>query len=495
MGWVIVLDSELAATEDWVRGENLDTDTTEALADLPRLLADYSAAEGADRASLGQRLTTRFFTLYAGAGARACAEGPDARDLRLLRCAAPVAGLLGDEMASVVDSLCADPGPVGPVYYVDEWLMAVFRQEVAPSTTDEVSTMSARPSQSVSAQLARAESEVASLKPQAVQALKSSGSADDALLECAQRIVALGQDLRKLLAEGAEGQMPSAAPLQRERARIAQELRSQIENLSGNDRGTVEVCSKYAEAVSLRRRLQARMAVDGAEGVADSSALGTELATIRQMMKMAIGPRGNHFPIASPAFVRTTLAEGVNSRASVIEKIQQVEAIEPGLFRRVSFGQEIRIEPLVLLLPCSGSHGICWEAWQKGNRRTPGRIAVPLYCGRPQNDLVVRALGAHRWLVAQETAMHYWMEEGLTGAYYQFRGKSAGSRIDEAFAQDYVSWITREAQGRPVLDAKLRALFWHHLPFSPEVKARLKGIGAYRSLLEADARKAAAAAV
>jgi len=489
---MVVLD-EQSTTSDWVRGDDLAADASEALADLPGLLAEYSAAEGADRASLGQRVTTRFFTLYAGAGIRACTEVPDARDLRLLRCAAPIAQLLGDEMPSVVDDICADSGPAGPVYYVDEWLAAVFRQEIAPSTTDEVSTMSDRPSQSVSAQLTRAESEVASLKPQAVQALRSSGSADDALLECAQRLVALGQDLRRLLAEGAEGQMPSAAPLQRERSRIAQELRSQIENLPGNDRGALEVCSKYAEAVSLRRRLKGRMAADGAEGVADASALGTELATVRQMVKMAIGPRGNHFPIASPGFVRTALAEGINARASVVEKMRQVEAIDPGLFRRVSFGQEIRIEPLVLLLPCSGSNGICWEAWQKGNRRTAGRIAIPLYCGRPQNDLVVRALGAHRWLVAQETAMHYWMEEGLTGAYYQLRGKAAGARIDEAFAQDYVSWIVREAQGRPVLDAKLRALFWHHLPFSPEVKAKLKGIGAYRSLLEADARKTAAA--
>ena len=91
---------------------------------------------------------------------------------------------------------------------------------------------------------------------------------------------------------------------------------------------------------------------------------------------------------------------------------------------------------------------------------------------------VIAALGDLRWQVAKERAQHYWMEEGLTGHYYQwFNEKRGRGDVRESFIQDYVLWITKESEGTQKLDRDVRGIFWRDIPFRQEIKENLKNRG------------------
>ena len=84
--------------------------------------------------------------------------------------------------------------------------------------------------------------------------------------------------------------------------------------------------------------------------------------------------------------------------------------------------------------------------------------------------------------------MHYWMEEGFTGRYYQWfeKNKMKGD-VKDAFIKDYVLWITKESEGTQKLDKEIRGVFWRMLPFPQDVKDKLKNRGfVYTDLYKKD---------
>jgi hypothetical protein len=80
------------------------------------------------------------------------------------------------------------------------------------------------------------------------------------------------------------------------------------------------------------------------------------------------------------------------------------------------------------------------------------------------------------------------MEEGLTGHYYQFfTAKKLKGDVKEYFIEDYITWITKESEGTQKLDKELRGIFWRYLPFSQEIKEKLKGRSfVYQELYQRD---------
>ena len=86
------------------------------------------------------------------------------------------------------------------------------------------------------------------------------------------------------------------------------------------------------------------------------------------------------------------------------------------------------------------------------------------------------------------TAMHYWMEEGFTGNYYQwFQKKKLKGDVKDYFIRDYILWITKESEGTQKLDKEVRGVFWRMLPFPQEVKDKLRNRGfVYNELYKKD---------
>ena len=154
-------------------------------------------------------------------------------------------------------------------------------------------------------------------------------------------------------------------------------------------------------------------------GTTNVSGIQVEFDTVRQMAKMTCGRQGNHFPICTREYFHLSSRE-LGTRENVLETLRWIEEIDPEAYCRQYKSQLNRIPPYVVLIPSYGEYGFCWEPFDRYNRVTSrGRIAIPMY-GKSLRIAVLTAVADLRWQVAKEKASYYWMEEGLTGNYYQW---------------------------------------------------------------------------
>ncbi|GHU05693.1 hypothetical protein FACS1894147_12110 [Spirochaetia bacterium] len=242
----------------------------------------------------------------------------------------------------------------------------------------------------------------------------------------------------------------------------------------------------------IRRKMTATGGTaSGLEVTADSAAVSGEFDTIRQMSEMIIGRQGNHFPLLTGEFFHGR-PNDVATRENVIAQLAWIESIDQEAYCRVYKNQTNRIVPFVLLLPNYGDTGICWEPFDRHNRAAGrGRIIIPMY-PRSLPYAVLTAVADLRWQTAKEKSPAYWMEDGLTGNYYQwFQKQKIKGQVKGYFIRDYLLWITKESEGIQKLDKELRGIFWRYMPFAQPVKEKLKDRGPiYQELYQRDLNRA-----
>jgi hypothetical protein len=374
-------------------------------------------------------------------------------------------GFLSPELQDLVSRIIYENTTGEPVYYVDEWLERISKGLVRPSTTDEVKVKGKDSSQkildAVEKKKGQRDSEVTLLKAKISQLeereAQLKGQVD--LLIRHER----NEDFGGLKACFNASQ--KAALLQ------IQETLRQLSGLDG------QMASSYASLGSIEKELESlgrKSEGISADSMVDQKSMVGEWLSLRQMAKMCVGRQGNHFPIFLSQFVRVAIRE-IGTRENVIREMAQVEAMDPGLFHRVYKTQVTRIIPNIILLASYGDTGICWEPFEKFNRATSrGRIAIPMF---PKNlpVAVMTAMADLRWQVAKEKAQYYWMEEGITGKYYQwFTERKLRGDVREFFIRDYALWINKESQGMQKLDKDVRGIFWRMMPFPQHVKDLLR---------------------
>ncbi len=230
----------------------------------------------------------------------------------------------------------------------------------------------------------------------------------------------------------------------------------------------------------------------------------------KALTNTCVGAMGNKQPVLS-ILSEEDLTRRIVNKQDVLKIINEVEKIDPQLFVRIRLNDqkkfaEFKIIPFFILVPCSAQNAICWDPWHNSNKRTsPGRVAIPILPENPLYEIVLEALGSLRWRTSKEVADIYWMEEGLTGYYYQFweefRDKidpetkepyvSSKNSLEESFVEDYCKWIKFESKGQLKLKKEVREIFWFNVPFPEEIKNSLKGRGQiYEELLQKDGRRA-----
>jgi hypothetical protein len=362
-----------------------------------------------------------------------------------------------------------------PVHYVDEWLEKIARGQVRPSSTDEVKAAQRDTSQKMIDALEKRrgqrESEITILRGKVAQ------------LE--DREEDLREQVKVLLAHETRddfgGLKGCFTPAQKTASSAIIEILRHLGTLDGQIAASYNALRDMDDDLeSLERKSEGITP----SSVADPRAAASEFLNVRQMAKMCVGRKGNHFPILLSQYVRPNLHE-VGTRENVIREMSAVEALDPGLFLRTFKQQTTRIVPNVILLPCYGDYGICWEPFEKFNRSTSrGRVAIPLFPTQGLRRAVITALADLRWQVAKEKAQYYWMEEGITGKYFQwFDGKKLRGDVREYFIRDYILWITMESQGMQKLDREVRGIFWRQIPFPQQIKESLKNRGFFYSEL------------
>lgn len=384
-----------------------------------------------------------------------------------------------------------------PIYYIDEWIIEVKKGNIKPSSTDEVPTKKLRiSSDSAIAQLASQQK--VKMDTDKYERKKGAWEAEFSNLkekvnkrnQIEQEIDRIWQQLKihspiagleNIEGPYTEDQKKALSDL----FKLLRELEQADKALETQVRVTLklkEEFDKLEEEMEKVRRVMEETSEGEEEGgyqTADKHTLETEYDTLRQMIKMCVGRKGNHFPVLMSIFLQKP-SEPYNFRENVVEYLKEIEGIDPEVFKRVSRGVERRIMPYIILTPGYGNFGVCWEPYDKYNKATSrGRIAIPIFAKEPKNAIVI-ALGDFRWLMAKELAAHHWMEEGLTGDIYDYytRNKLKGD-IKYYFIEFYMLWILKEAQGVQKLPKEIREIFWRRIPFPKELKEKLSKMGYY----------------
>jgi hypothetical protein len=422
------------------------------------------AKDPKDRSVFRQQFITAYWDFLLGVAKKAPGRLPEPKKF-LLRFNLLHPTFLDAETRSLFARIVVDNELNQPVFYLDEWFKAVGTGVVRNSSTDEV-------------RIAKNNNQIRlqQLLEKAMGKLDGSKSLLRAKDEERLNLEKMLQERINILFEHypVDGLQEVSACYTEAQKRCFGEIQEALKNLLRTDHDLDLFLRDFYQAEADVRTLKVKVEEEGGAVAVDVRAVDTEFDTVRQMAKLTIGRQGNHFPVLSSEYFHSGPNE-VGFRENVISQMALIESIDPEVFCRSYKNRLNRIVPYVVLIPTYGDTGICWEPFDRFNRATSrGRVVIPMY---PKNlyIAVLSAVADLRWQVAKEKASYYWMEEGLTGNYYQwFNSRKLKGDVKEYFIQDYVVWMTKEAEAIQKLDKEVRGIFWRHMPFSKAVKDKLK---------------------
>ena len=446
--------------------KNLLADEGETARRAHQLLTQFATAKDPkDKSVYRARLTTAYWELAQRVAAKISLHMPLPKRL-LLRFGILSPTLISVEQRDVISRIVFANKPDEPIHYVDEWLTKIAQGSIRPSATDEVKRArldeNHKTVEIVEKRRGKRQAELSLLQ-------NKIGQIDELESNLLNRVQTV---LRHHTRPEFGGLKDAFGPEQREAISQVNTILRQLSNLDRDIKLSYNTLENMDEEL---RDLQEK--ADGVDLSVDRGVVTSEFQSVRQMSKMCVGRQGNHFPILMKQYFRPNIRE-MCTRENVINIMAKVESIDSGVFERTFKGQTSRIVPYIVLLPTYGDTGICWEPFERYNRASSrGRIALPLF-PKDVETAVISALADLRWQVAKERAQHYWMEEGITGRYYQwFQEQRLRGDVKDYFIRDYILWITKESQGTQKLEREVRGIFWRMLPFPQGIKDNLKNRG------------------
>ena len=430
-----------------------------------------------DRAVYRQQIVTAYWELLRGMVGKMINPDVPMPKKMMVRFGVLLPSLFKQESKEFFSKIFFENREHEPIMYVDEWFKEIAAGRMGNSATDEkkqVKTANMTPDQAASAEQSRL------MQLQA----KNSGK-----LQSAENLLGIKENERRMLEGelqrsiedlcqhnpvlGLDNHTAGYTEMQR---KLLPQITDTLHRLSKNDKELSKVLEEFKEAKATYDNVQDKINQGGGAAIAtnDTEAVKLEYETVRQMAKMTVGRRGNQFPLFTREFYHCT-ERGTGTRENVIDVLRWIESLDPGVFHRIHKNIPNRIVPYVLLVPTYGDRGFCWEPFDRYNRVTSrGRIVVPMY-PKDLKIAVLTAVADLRWQVAKEKASYYWMEEGLTGQYYQhFDQMKLKGDVKEFFIEDYILWMTKESTGVQRLDKDVRGIFWRNMPYPKALKEDLR---------------------
>ncbi|MDR1838491.1 MAG: hypothetical protein LBQ93_02745 [Treponema sp.] len=446
------------------------------------LLQKYlTAKDPKDRSVFRQQFISPYWEFLLSVARKATGKMPPHKKF-LLRFALLHPSFLSTDTRTFFSKIVIENVLDQPVYYMDEWLNAVGTSKINPSTTDEVKVSRNNPQSKLQQLLEKATGKFDGARVMLKQKDKDRNEIERILRD----------RLESIFEHAPLRELPDISDRLSERQKSSIfEIQSLLKDLIKNDHDLEISIKDYVSAETDVQVLTEKIDSEGGSVSVDVGALDAEFDTIRQMAKMTCGRQGNHFPVLTGEYFHSG-PNDIGIRENVITILAKIESVDAEVFCRVYKNRLNRIVPFVLLIPTYGDTGFCWEPFDRHNRATSrGRIIIPMY---PKNlyYAVLTAVADLRWQVAKEKASFYWMEEGLTGNYYQwFQAQKLKGDIKEYFINDYILWMTKEAEGIQKLDKEIRGTFWRFMPFTREVKEKLKTRSfVYQELCQRDMNRA-----
>lgn len=442
-----------------------------------QILSKYlTSKDPKDRAVYRQQIVTSYWELLRGmVGKMANSSAPMPKRM-LVRFGVLLPALFKEEQKQFFSRIIFENKTGEPILYTDEWFKEIASGKMANSATDEKKQNHKTANMTAD--------EAASLEQSRLSQLQSKNSGK---MQSAENLLSIKENERQMLEtdlkdkinsitehQSIMGLEPHQQGLTEFQRKLLPEISDLLRRISKNDKELSKALDEFRESKASFDSVQDKILDRGGIQTNDTEAVKIEFETVRQMAKMTVGRRGNQFPIFTREFYHCT-EKGTGTRENVIEVLRWIESIDPGCFHRIHKNIPNRIVPYILLVPTYGDRGFCWEPFDRYNRVTSrGRIIVPMY-PKDLRIAVITAVADLRWQVAKEKASYYWMEEGLTGQYYQ-RAEQLKLKGDlkEFFIEDYILWITKEAEGVQRLDKDVRGIFWRNMPFPKERKEDLR---------------------
>ena len=457
------------------------TDENQSSKRVHQLFSKYlTCTDVRDKAVYRQQIVTSYWELLRGMVIKMADDDVPMPKKMLVRFGILLPSLLRPEVKDYFSKVIIENRPVEPILYVDEWFKEIASGRMGNSATDEKKI-----TKSVSS--AGGGGEQASKDEKA--RLRQLQSKSSGRMQSSENLLSLKENERSMLEIELKGKIedicvhnsvagfePYKAGYNELQKKHFSTITDLLHRLSKIDKELSKAFEEYKESKTTYNDIQDKleMGVAGGAVTNDSEAVKVEFETVHQMSKMTIGRRGNQFPIFTKEFYHCT-EKGTGTRENVINVLRWIESIDPGVFHRSHKNVLNRIVPYILLVPTYGDRGFCWEPFDRYNRVTSrGRIVVPMY-PKDLNVAVLTAVADLRWQVAKEKASYYWMEEGLTGQYYQYcsQMKLKGD-VKEFFVDDYILWITKESNGVQRLSRDVRGIFWRNMPFPDTLKEDLR---------------------
>jgi hypothetical protein len=446
------------------------------------------AKEAADKALYRQQMTNAFWE-YVSCVVKESGQMSEAK-MNFIRFGMLYPNALSPEYRSFFARIMKENALGQPIYYLDEWFQKVGGGDIKASASDEASGGGGAKGNE-NAHL-RTLLEKATGKFEGARGLLRTKDTERLGYErdLGARVAALtthqqSVEFPEIKACYSDGQKSTF-----------NEIQELLKNMSRTDREMSRLLAEFQQSKEDVNVISSKLASssDAQTQSIDLQALDTEYNSLRQMAKMTIGRQGNPFPLLVNDYFHS-MPDNVGFRENIIRKLAWVEEADCEAFIRMYKNNPNRIVPYVLLIPSYGDYGICWEPFDKLNKATSrGRIAIPMY---PKNlsIAVLTAVADFRWQVAKEIASMYWMEEGLTGNYFQwFQAQKLKGDVKLYFIQDYIAWMTKEREGVQKLDKVVRGIFWRFLPFAQPLKDKLKDRNlVYLELYQRDKNRAKSA--
>ncbi len=234
--------------------------------------------------------------------------------------------------------------------------------------------------------------------------------------------------------------------------------------------------------------------------------IGQRLATTSAICS---GSTATAFPILTALMVRGSLKQIYNNKQKIETITKEVRNIDFSVFFRetvlkIGEAREIiqeEVVPYFILLPIFGTRTLLWQDMTGTNKRSRGRIVVPIFFMGDLMRSLVHTFASFRWELNRDIKGAMWadpIEGGVTGEYFDYANtfkkmsklsQEAKEKIEEKFrsirnnrdrfADDYIQWVMYEKDGIMNLNNVVREMFFRHIPFRKDLRARLESMPAF----------------
>ncbi len=231
---------------------------------------------------------------------------------------------------------------------------------------------------------------------------------------------------------------------------------------------------------------------------------------LRSTSAVCSGSTATAFPILNEYAVKGSLKSLYTSKTKVEDIVKKIMEIDFTVFLRETVlklgeAREIiqeEVLPYFVLLPIFGTRTLLWQELSGIDKRSRGRIVIPIFFMGDLMKSIAHTLACFRWELNRTIkGQAMWadpIEGGITGEYFDYvntykknpnlsmeakdkitmRFKSLRTNRDR-FADDYLLWVLFEKDGIMKMNNIVRGMFFKHIPFRQEIRDRLESMPAF----------------